>query len=229
VSRSRTTSEAFLLAGVGGCVDAVGVITLGGLFVSHMSGNTAALGALFGQGHWAAGWPHLFAIPIFVIGLFGGYWWAGCGVSLRRCAAIFFLEAGLLAAFGVGMVVFDSPSPGQGLYFLLACLPLLAMGLQNATLRQIGRSEFPSTYVTGVLDRLAQNCAEYVRDRGTPQGREALVRAGAALSMWTSYAIGAVVGGTGLLVLDKAFLMLPVFLLLGLGFRLWKLDRPPVG
>jgi Protein of unknown function (DUF1275) len=44
-----TAIEAFLLAGVGGSVDAIGVLTLGRLFVAHMSGNSAAL--------WGSLWP----------------------------------------------------------------------------------------------------------------------------------------------------------------------------
>ena len=62
-----------MLAGVGGCVDAIGLLTLGGLFVSHMSGNTASLGEMFGQGRWSAGLPHLFSVPVFVLGIFLGY------------------------------------------------------------------------------------------------------------------------------------------------------------
>ena len=63
-------TEAFFLSGVGGCIDAIGVLTLGGLFVSHMSGNSAAFGAAFGHGDWRTGLPHLFAVPLFLVGLF---------------------------------------------------------------------------------------------------------------------------------------------------------------
>jgi uncharacterized membrane protein YoaK (UPF0700 family) len=52
---------AFPLAGVGGFVDAVGFLTLAGLFVAHMSGNTIRLGVFVGEGDWSlavkqAGW-----------------------------------------------------------------------------------------------------------------------------------------------------------------------------
>ena len=40
----------FPLAGVGGYVDAVGFLTLAGLFVAHMSGNTIRLGVFVGDG-----------------------------------------------------------------------------------------------------------------------------------------------------------------------------------
>lgn len=73
--RRAAATEALLLSGIGGCVDGIGVLTLGGLFVVHMSGNSASLGAAFGQGDWRMGWPHLFAVPLFLIGLFLGYMW----------------------------------------------------------------------------------------------------------------------------------------------------------
>lgn len=227
--RASTPTEAFLLAGVGGCVDAIGLLTLGGLFVSHMSGNTAAMGELFGQGHWSAGWPHLFAVPVFVAGLFLGYWWAGQEVNLKRSAAILFLEAGLLGAFAAAMLAAGYPAPGHSWYFLLATLPLLAMGMQNATLRVMGRSAFPSTYVTGVLDRFAQCCAEYVRARGTAGAGPAWSNAVSALGIWLSYAAGALAGGAGLLLGGASFLVAPSLILLVLGFRLLRMARRPAG
>nr|HRJ74287.1 YoaK family protein [Terrimicrobiaceae bacterium] len=150
----RLKAEAYLLPGIGGGVDAIGVLTLGGLFVAHMSGNTAFLGAAFGQGNWAQGLPHLFAVPVFVIGLFLGYSAIVHSPTPRRCACILLVEAALLAVFLACLQVFGDQARNSAAYFLIATPPLLAMGLQNATLRQIGRSSFPSTYVTGVLDLL---------------------------------------------------------------------------
>ena len=100
----RAPREAFLLAGVGGSIDAVGVLTLGGLFVAHMSGNSAAFGAAFGQGDWRVGLPHLVAIPVFVLGLFLGYLWILKARTYLRCAALLAAEAVLLAVF-FGLVV----------------------------------------------------------------------------------------------------------------------------
>jgi len=222
-SRIATTAETYLLAAVGGCIDAIGVITLGGLFVSHMSGNTAALGAAFGQGHWSAGWPHLFAVPVFLLGLFLGYLWVG--QSIRRCAGIFLTEAVLLAIFGVTLKLtggLPTNSPG---YFLLAMAPLLAMGLQNATLRQIGRSTFPSTYVTGVLDRLAQATAQFWNTRGTPEAPAKRREALSALGIWLSYVAGALAGSAGLLVLGTAVITAPVLILVLLAAKFLREDR----
>jgi uncharacterized membrane protein YoaK (UPF0700 family) len=212
-------AESGFLAGVGGCIDAIGVLTLGGLFVSHMSGNSAALGAFFGQGHWAAGWPHLLAVPVFLAGLFCGYYWTAGRATPRRCAAILLGEAGLLALFAAGLAALGSvPHP-----FPLAVLPLFAMGLQNATLREIGRSTFPATYVTGVLDRCAKSAAQWVRTRGTPEGPAAGRDAVAAWGIWLSYVTGALLGSVGLWWARPAVLLIPIAVLVGLAVRFTRL------
>ena len=122
-----------------------------------MSGNSAALGAAFGHGDWRTGLPHLFAVPLFLVGLFAGYLWILRAPTYRRCASILLIEALLLALFALLFAREGSPERNTLTYFGFAALPLLAMGLQNATLREVGRSAFPSTYVTGVLDTLAKS------------------------------------------------------------------------
>lgn len=211
--RTSTTAEAYLLAAVGGSVDAIGLLMLGGLFVSHMSGNTAAMGEMFGHGNWAAALPHLFAVPVFLLGLFLGYLWMTVRPSYRRCGLILLSEALLLGIFTAGLFAFGRPEINTPGYFLLAAPPLLAMGLQNATLRQVGRSVFASTYVTGVLDMLGKSAAEYVKERDPAKRRDVLSAAG----IWLCYALGAVGGGAGVLFWGKAILFAPMAVLLGLG------------
>lgn len=216
----RAPREAFLLAGVGGSIDAVGVLSLGGLFVAHMSGNSAAFGAAFGQGDWHRGLPHLLAIPVFVLGLFLGYLWILKARTFRRCAMLLATEAFLLAMFAVAV--------HSGTGFAGAIPALLAMGLQNATLRELGKSSFPSTYVTGVLDMLGKSAARAVLERGGP----ALADARRAGLVWLSYAAGAILGSAGLAVLGVAIISVPVLLLASLAIRFARLgshldDAPP--
>lgn len=203
----RAPREAFLLAGVGGSIDAVGILTLGGLFVAHMSGNSAAFGAAFGQGDWAKGLPHLLAIPVFVFGLFLGYLWILSSRTYRRCAMLLAAEAVLLAAFFVLV--------RSGIGFPAAIPALLAMGLQNATLRELGFSSFPTTYVTGVLDMLGKSAARAVIERGGP----ALADARRAGAVWLSYASGAILGSAGLAVFGVGVVFVPVVILVTLAIR----------
>lgn len=203
----RAPGESFLLAGVGGSIDAVGVLTLGGLFVAHMSGNSAAFGAAFGQGNWHGGLPHFLAIPVFVLGLFLGYLWILGSRTYRRCAVLLGAEAALLTMF------FLLDRAGAG--FAAAIPALLAMGLQNATLRELGRSSFPTTYITGVLDMMGKSAARAVLERGGPAIADAR-RAGA---VWLSYATGAILGSAGLAVLGVAIVFVPVVILATLAMR----------
>ena len=215
----RAPREAFLLAGVGGSIDAIGILTLGGLFVAHMSGNSASFGAAFGQGDWAKGLPHLMAIPVFVTGLFLGYVWILGSRTYRRCAMLLAAEALLLAGFFVLV--------RSGLGFPAAIPALLAMGLQNATLRELGFSSFPTTYVTGVLDMLGKSAARAVIERGGP----ALADARRAGAVWISYAAGAILGSAGLTMLGVAIVFVPVGILGALAIRFARsgshLDAPP--
>ena len=203
----RAPREAFLLAGVGGSIDAVGILTLGGLFVAHMSGNSASFGAAFGQGQWRAGLPHLLAIPVFVLGLFLGYLWILKARTYLRCAALLAAEAVLLTIF------FVLVRSGAG--FPAAVPALLAMGLQNATLRELGKSSFPTTYVTGVLDMLGKSAARAVLERGGP----ALADARLAGAVWISYAAGAILGSAGLSVFGAAVVFIPALILVALAIR----------
>jgi uncharacterized membrane protein YoaK (UPF0700 family) len=220
-------SEAFFLFGVGGCIDAIGVLSLGGLFVAHMSGNSAALGAAFGQGDWWTGLPHLFAVPLFLVGLFAGYLWILRGPTYRRCASILFIEASLLAVFAFLIAGSGSPERNTLAYFGFAALPLLAMGLQNATLREVGRSAFPSTYVTGVLDTLAKSTALAVISR--EKRRASSETASRAAGLWLCYILGALSGSAGLLVFRASVLLLPVAVLVVMAVRFLSMPDRPTG
>lgn len=63
---------AFRLAVVGGYVDAVGFLTLAGLFVAHMSGNTVRLGIFVGDGDRSLAAQRLVPIIVFTIGVAAG-------------------------------------------------------------------------------------------------------------------------------------------------------------
>jgi uncharacterized membrane protein YoaK (UPF0700 family) len=220
-------TEAFFLSGVGGCIDAIGVLTLGGPFVAHMSGNSAALGAAFGHGDWRTGLPHLFAVPLFLVGLFGGYLWILRAPTDWRCASILLIEALLLAVFALLFARDGSPERNTLAYFGFAALPLLAMGLQNATLREVGRSAFPSTYITGVLDTLAKSTALAVisREESGADSRTAV----RAARLWLCYILGALSSSAGLLAFGAGVLLLPVAILVAMAVRFLSMPDRKAG
>lgn len=86
------------------------------------------------------------------------------------------------------------------------------MGLQNATLREVGRSAFPSTYVTGVLDTLAKSAALTLSAQSERGSADLTVRRAAGL--WLCYVLGPLSGSAGLLLFRSAVLLLPIMVLL---------------
>jgi len=205
---SRAARWTVLLSSVGGFVDAVGFLSLFELFTAHMSGNSVWLGASFGRGEWRLGLHHLFPIPLFVLGVALGT--VAVELAQQRQARAPFvpallLEAALLTAFmlfGSACLVDGSLRPAAvWAFYLLAALPALAMGLQNATLRRVAGQSVHTTYVTGVLQTLAEEVVRYVFNRrgadpaAAAERRAPLRAAGLSALIWLAYITGAIGGG----------------------------------
>ncbi|HZT58682.1 MAG TPA: YoaK family protein [Pyrinomonadaceae bacterium] len=166
---------AVLLACVAGAVDAVGYLTLFHLFTAHMSGNSVAMGAHLGRREWGEAFRRMFPIPVFVLGVtLGGVVTEVAG--RRGVRAVFSpalaLEMALLFAF---MILGSEDFGGGGVsaepswkFYALAGLPALAMGVQSATLRRVGGQTVRTTYITGLLTNLTEECVAFLfwlRDR----------------------------------------------------------------
>jgi uncharacterized membrane protein YoaK (UPF0700 family) len=191
---------ALTLALVGGIVDAVGYITLLGVFIAHMSGNSAAMGAHFGQGKAAAGLARAAPIPLFVFGVALG---AILIAALARrgvrstAAAVLGLEATLLltvmllgdASLSGGKVTAQSGWTFYALVFLAAT----AMGLQTSALRRLGGKTVRTTFVTGMLTHLGEEAAKFVVPASRPAASSSRLRLLAGI--WVCYAAGAIFGG----------------------------------
>jgi len=204
-----------LLVWVGGCVDAIGYLALAHLFTAHMSGNSAAMGAHLGQGDWRTALHRAFPIPLFVLGI-------ALGAALVELAArqgvrapfalVLALEGVLLAGF---MACGSRVSQGGAIrvsaaweFYALAALPTLAMGIQNATLRRVGRRHVRTTYISGMLTHLGEEIAAYcfwLLDRacgrkkgGTAEIMQAASPLGEVMlyaGIWGAFALGAILGG----------------------------------
>ncbi|HZU34885.1 MAG TPA: YoaK family protein, partial [Gemmataceae bacterium] len=158
---------AMLLAFVGGFVDAVGYLVLFQMFTAHHSGNSIGLGIYLAQGNWVQALHRGFPIPVFIAGVGLGTllqeWLSRRGVR-PTYAFTFAVESLLLGLFmAVGQPLLGSSgipeSPGWRFY-LVAMLPALAMGFQNATMHRMELGEVRTTYVSAMLTKLAQ---EFVR------------------------------------------------------------------
>jgi uncharacterized membrane protein YoaK (UPF0700 family) len=156
------------LAAVAGFVDAVGYITLRGLFVAHMSGNSVKFGVRAGQGNLAAAAPAGVAVVLFVLGVALGT--AIAELAARRrigpiAATVLGLQAVLIAVFMLyGRTLIHSHQlRGHSLsgFYVLAALAIVSMGLQTSALRQLGGRTISTTYVTGLLTSLTQEATNY--------------------------------------------------------------------
>jgi uncharacterized membrane protein YoaK (UPF0700 family) len=134
------------LSALAGFVDAIGFLTLGGFFVSFMSGNTTRFAVGLAEGtppaYIAGG-----LIGLFVLGVMLGSL-AGHFAGRHRAVIILALVTALLvlsAAFGTA---------GFMLPAIIAMT--LAMGAENAIFAEAGDVHIGLTYMTGTLVKFGQ-------------------------------------------------------------------------
>jgi uncharacterized membrane protein YoaK (UPF0700 family) len=134
------------LAGLGGYVDAVGFIALGGFFVSFMSGNSTRLSVgLAGNSMSAAIAAGL--IAAFVAGVVLGSW---IGRSARRRpTAVLLLVASLLALAALSSMF--------GTKRVAMAVAACAMGSENTIFERDGEVSIGVTYMTGTLVKFGQH------------------------------------------------------------------------
>ena len=173
-----------------GVVDAVSILSLGRVFVANMTGNVVFVGfALAGAAGFSLA-ASLSALAAFLVGAaIGGAaadrLGAHRGRLLARVAAG---ELGLvLAALAAAAVA--GPSLGQAVRIAIAALTALAMGAQNAAVRQLKVFDLTTTVLTMTLTGIAAD----IRGRETFAIVRRLLAVGAMLA-------GAVAGA--LLVLN---------------------------
>jgi uncharacterized membrane protein YoaK (UPF0700 family) len=142
VNERHPRLQATLLAVVAGMADAVGYITMGGIFAANMTGNTVLAGIAAADGHWDLA-AHRF-IPL--ITFFFGAMLARLLLRLTHRAAVpLLLEAALLAVVGFLPI-------GRDIELMIAAL---AMGLQASAITHFGGAAVSTVVVTGAIARIA--------------------------------------------------------------------------
>lgn len=208
----------FPLAWVAGYVDAVGFLTLAGLFVAHMSGNTVRLGVFIGDGDWSFAAQRLVPIVFFTLGVAVGIALAEAlqRRSIPAPVRVLTVEVVLLVAFMlVGRTVLDGHEAiaGSWDYYLLAIVVVLAMGLQNVALRRVAGLPIHTTFVTGILTYVAEEAVNgmYARhDQRQDDAHTSFRRARFHGGVWLSYLTGGVLGAFIALHWDLWSLTLPL-------------------
>lgn len=179
--RRRDIAWATGLAGVAGFVDAVGFISVGGFFVSFMSGNTTRASVALSEGAFLQFGLALGLIAAFLAGVVTGTIVGDRVKKSVRRVAVLVLVAALLASAGV---VHSFPAVTA----LAAPIIAAAMGAENAVFEKDGEVSIGLTYMTGTLVKLGQHLAARMQGRPTT----AWMR---YLALWGALAAGGIMGG----------------------------------
>jgi uncharacterized membrane protein YoaK (UPF0700 family) len=154
---------ALVLTFSAGFVDIVGALTVYNLFTAHVTGATVQIGELLIQRNWKAAIVAISVVFAFFFGSVLGRVVIETGARLRfRRIATVTLSIQIVLLLGV--IALGSRIVGNGesritsipLICLLLMMLAAAMGLQTSTLTRVGALTVHTTFVTGMLNKLAQ-------------------------------------------------------------------------
>ena len=195
---ARDTLRATILTIIAGIADAVGYITMGGVFAANMTGNTVLAGIAAAQRNYTDAWHHLAPLLAF----FAGAMLSRLLLRLsHKPTAGLLVEAALLAV--VGFLALDRE--------VAVMIVALAMGVQASAITHFGGSAVSTVVVTSTLARTA----DALLDRLWADEKKQLpVVTNLPLLgfTWMGYLVGAV-AGTLLLGVMPYPLLVPVALL----------------
>lgn len=199
------------LAWIAGFVDAVGYLALIGVYTSHMTGNTAAMGRFFAVADWHQVLEHFWPVVAFVIGLVAG----AILMELARRRGYHSRLALIMVIEVILLAILARADPNQAASTAWLGLPAIAMGMQTVTVTRVGEQRVYSTYITGSLSKFGEALTGYgfwLADRfrarhhphpeaqnswlhashGNTMFRHALLNGG----LWALFLAGAVSGAT---------------------------------
>jgi len=197
------------LSALAGYVDAVGFMTIGGFFVSFMSGNLTRFGVGAALGRWDQAGVAAGLIGLFVVGVVAGALLARRAGEARR-SAVLALEAALLL-LAAGFCAGGWTGPGMGAV-------VLAMGVENAVFQRRGDVGVGLTYMTGTLVRMGQRIATALC--GGPRWEWLPF-----LLLWTGLAAGGALGAVSFVRWGVAALWLAALTVAGLTVAVFLAER----
>jgi uncharacterized membrane protein YoaK (UPF0700 family) len=221
-SRTSTKSAvALLLTFAAGYVDVVGYLALYQVFTANMTGNTVHFAINLLHSRWQDAMLAGSMILIFVAGSIIGRAIIEVGARnrIRRIASLTLAIEALLIGFA-SLAPPHTTVPDVEIGSLAALA--FAMGIQTAALTRIGPLTIHTTFVTGMLNKLAQLISHsmflaYDRLRGERRvpNAEKKVRRQAffIFSIWLAYFVGAIVGTKTEGLFGLRALLIPIVLL----------------
>ncbi len=177
IDRTRTRL-AIALSTLAGAVDALGFITLGGFFVSFMTGNTTRLAVGLAAGDLREAATGGLIVLLFVCGALAGFATARSFPHHARqtvCAL-------LVLVLAAGALCHDA-----GADHAAAAAMTLAMGAENSIFQSRSGKTIGLTYMTGALVRTAQHLADALAGGPRWLWLESFL-------LWAGLAVGAALG-----------------------------------
>lgn len=221
---------AAFLTWIAGFVDAVGFLSLGGIYTANMSGNSVAIGMQSGSQNWWLAALRLWPVFIYVVGLLL------CRVLIEVGARERIRAIGSVAfAFELALLTpacLSTSAVAAAHSYLYIALLALAMGVQNAALTHFSSLTLHTGFVTGTLLKCAEEFAKFLtwafdqlRQPGSSiasvlaraPGEKPLQLALWLAAIWALYVVGAICGAVGHHALLLRALILPI---LGLGLMI---------
>ena len=175
----RSRYLALGLSAQAGFIDALGFMSLGGYFLSFMSGNSTRFATgIFTHNLWSQAFIPLAIIALFVIGVMIGR------ITAHLCknnpsANVLIAVTTKLAAAGLATALQHN--------FLAISLMTMAMGASNNVFLREGEVSVGVTYMTGTLVKFGQRLASYLIGDKESQWLPYLL-------LWTGLVIGAMTG-----------------------------------
>ena len=201
-----------------GYVDAFGYITLFGLFTAHITGNFVLMGAEMATTGHTFPILKILALPAFVIGV------ALAKMIATQCErregnpllALYTTEMTLLLLFmliGLATGPFDGGMSGSAIFASIT--GTMAMGVHGACGRLLLPDLAPTVMMTGNVTQLVIDFIELIHGRG---GKKVRNRCAKYLWPMVAFLLGALSGAFACFRFGFHALLLPVLLLLLLGY-----------
>ncbi|SKA01223.1 Uncharacterized membrane protein YoaK, UPF0700 family [Enhydrobacter aerosaccus] len=201
----RPALQATTLTLVAGIADAVGYLTMGGIFAANMTGNTVLAGIALAQGDYGHALYQFAALAAFVVGAVLSHFLLR--LTARPTAGLL-AEAVLIA--GIGFLPIQPE--------LQAMIVAAAMGLQASAITQFGGVSISTVVITSTLARIADSLLDRFRPVDAKSERSAALNLHLLPLSWAGYLAGAFAGTLMIAILPWPLLAAAVLLLLMLVF-----------
>jgi len=215
----REAPASFALAAVSGFVDTAGFILLDGVFTSHVTGNLVLAGAALAGTMEGGVWVRLALLGVFMVAVAAASLVARIAATRVREPLVPLLLAetaflGVFLAAGLHWHRGDAPMPEPHL-FAVASAAVVAMGIQNALMRERLKAFLPTTMMTGNTTQLTLDLVALARGGASPAVRTSFRRTATVVA---GFVFGAAAGALGAATIGIGSAAIPMA---GVGVIAW--------